>query len=366
MNSIRQGIRFCEAPDGVRIAYSVIGRGPPLVMVSGGHCHLELDLDSPVLGHWFSELSRRHSLVRLDTRGFGLSDRSVVDHSIDAVVSDVHAVVEALGLDRFAMLAWLGGTPFALTYASRFPRRVSHLVLHAAYLRGWLRREVGAGERTAVDALVDQVESGWDMKDPIVRRAITSSFIPDSTPAQQAWFDEAQRESVFGADAARRLRTRLNSDVRDLAPRIGCPTIVLNSEGDTNPPFGEGRLAASLIPGARFVALPSRNHVLLPHEAAWRRWLAEVGAFLNAPSLQGSAFAGLSAREREVAALISEGLDNAQIAARLAISEKTVRNHITRVFAKLNVETRAQAIVLAHNEGLGPRPLSSPDYVGSR
>ncbi len=112
--------------------------------------------------------------------------------------------------------------------------------------------------------------------------------------------------------------------------------------------------------------MPSRNHVLLAHEPAWRRWIAEVEAFLEAQSLHGSAFATLSARERDVAALISEGLDNAQIAARLAISDKTVRNHITRIFAKLNVETRAQAIVLAHSEGLGPRSHSSPDYAGSK
>jgi len=272
------------------------------------------------------------------------------------VVSDVQAVVEALGLDRFAMLAWLGGTPFAVTYASRHGSRLSHLVLHAAYLRGWLKRDVGAGERSAVDALVEQVAGGWDIKDPIVRRAITSSFIPESTPAQQAWFDEALRASSFGTDAARRLRTRLNSDVRDLAPRVACPTIVLNSEGDTNPPFAEGRLAASLIPGAHFVSLPSRNHVVLPHEAAWSRWVAEVEAFLEARALPGSAFAKLSTRERDLAMLISEGLDNAQIAARLSISEKTVRNHITRIFAKLNVATRAQAIVLAHNAGLGRTP----------
>jgi pimeloyl-ACP methyl ester carboxylesterase/DNA-binding CsgD family transcriptional regulator len=352
VGTIRQRIRFCNSLGGVRIAYSAIGRGPPLVMLSGGHCHLDLDLDSPVLGHWFAELSRRHTLVRLDTRGFGLSDRSVADHSIDAVVADVQAVVDALGLERFALLAWLGGTPFAVTYASRFPGRLSHLVLHAAYLRGWLKREVGAGERDAVDALVRQVETGWDMADPIVRRAITSSFIPDSTPAQQAWFDEAQRASAFGSDAARRLRTRLNSDVRELARAISCPTIVLNSEGDTNPPFSEGRLAASLIPGAHFVALASRNHVLLAHEPAWRRWLEELDAFLKAPALLGSPFAKLSARELDLARLIAQGLDNAQIAARLGISEKTVRNHITRIFAKLHVETRAQAIVLAHGTGL--------------
>ena len=134
MVNLRQRIRFCNSPDGVRIAYSVIGDGPPLLMLSGGHSHLERDLDSPVFGHWFSELARRHSLIRLDTRGFGLSDRGIEDHSIGAVVRDVRSVAEALRLERFAMLAWLGGTPFAITFASRFPASVSHLVLHAAHV----------------------------------------------------------------------------------------------------------------------------------------------------------------------------------------------------------------------------------------
>ena len=351
---LRQRIRFCNTPDGVRIAYSVVGHGPPLVMLSGGHCHLELDLASPVLGHWFETLARHHTLVRLDTRGFGLSDRGILDHSIDAVVSDLRCVAEALGLEGFALLAWLGGTPFAVTYACRHADQVSHLVLHAAYLRGWLKREVEPTERQAVDALVQQVASGWDMKDPLVRRAITSSFIPDATPDEQAWFDEALRKSATGADASRRLFTRLNSDVTGLAPRVACPTIVLNAEQDTNPPFAEGRLAASLIPGAHFVALASRNHVLLAREPAWRRWVEEVEAFLRRPAAHDSPFARLTARELDLATLISAGLDNAQIAARLAISEKTVRNHITRIFAKLDVESRAQAIVLAHDAGLRP------------
>ena len=358
MGNLRQRILFCNSPDGVRIAYSVIGKGPPLLMLSGGHSHLELDLESPVFGHWIAELARRHSLIRLDTRGFGLSDRGIEDHSIEAVVRDVRCVAEALRLERFAMLAWLGGTPFAITFASRFPASVSHLVLHAAYVRGWLKRDIAARERAAVDALVRQVESGWDMADPIVRHAITSSFIPESSAAQQAWLNEALRASAFGEDAARRLMTRLDSDVRDLARKITCPTIVLNAEQDTNPPFAEGRLAASLIPGAHFVALASRNHVLLAHEPAWRRWLDEVEAFLRRPGVQGSAFAKLSPRELDLAMLIAEGLDNAQIAARLSISGKTLRNHITPIFAKLGVETRAQAIVLAHKSNLGSTTIS--------
>ena len=357
MGHLAQRIRFCNSFGGTRVAYSVIGRGPALVMLSGGHSHLELDAASPVLGHWIAELARRHTVVRLDTRGFGLADRAIEDHSIDAVVADLRAVIEALRLERFALLAWLGATPFAVTYATRYPASVSHLVLHAAYLRGWLKRGVGAQERSAVEALVAQVESGWDLQDPIVRHAITSSFIPDSTAAQQAWFNEALRASSFGADAARRLRTRLEADVTALAPRIACPAIVLNAEHDTNPPFAEGRLAASLIPGAHFVALASRNHVLLAHEPAWRRWVDEVAEFLRRPASPGGAFHALSEREIEIAALVADGLDNAQVAARLAISDKTVRNHITRIFAKLHVATRAQLIVLAHDAGLrlGPR-----------
>ena len=352
MSAVSQRIRFCTSADGVRIAYAVIGRGPPLVMLSGGHSHLERDVGSPVFGHWIEELSRRHSLVRLDTRGFGLSDRHVEDHSIDAVVSDLEAVVAALGLEHFVLLAWLGGTPFAVSYATRHPARVSHLVLHAAYLRGWLNRDVSPTERGAIEALVRTVESGWEMDDPFVRQTITSSLIPAGNAAQQVWLNEAMRVAASGFDVSRRLRTRLECDVTRLAPRVGCPAIVLNALHDTNPPFEEGRLVASLIPGARLVGLESRNHVLLAEEAAWQRWLEEVAAFLRASPGAAPALAALSARELELLTLMAGGLDNAQIAARLAISEKTVRNHITRVFAKLGVETRAQAIVLAHDAGL--------------
>jgi DNA-binding CsgD family transcriptional regulator len=348
-----QRIRFCNSRDGVRIAYSVAGRGLPLVMLSGGHSHLELDAASPVLGHWIEALARDRTLVRLDTRGYGLSDRDVADHSPDAVADDVQAVVDAAGLERFALLAWLGGTPFAVTLAARMPHRVSRLVLHAAYLRGWLRRGLGPQEREVVDALVKQVESGWDMADPIVRHAITSSFIPDSTAEQQAWLNDAMRTSVLGADAARRLRTRLASDVTSLAPAIACPAIVLNARHDTNPPFEEGRLAASFIPDAQFVALSSRNHILLAHEPAWRRWRDEVEAFLARPHASQSPVATLTPRERDLLALVAEGLDNAQIAARLGISGKTVRNHVTSIYAKLGVETRAQAIVLVHRANAG-------------
>ena len=126
-----------------------------------------------------------------------------------------------------------------------------------------------------------------------------------------------------------------------------------HSKADARIPFEEGRRVASLIPGARFVPLESRNHVLLEHEPAWTQWIEAVRDFL--PGARGAPFPGLTPREAELLELIAQGLDNAQIAARLELSDKTVRNHITSIFAKLEVENRARAIVLAREAGFGRR-----------
>jgi DNA-binding CsgD family transcriptional regulator len=142
-------------------------------------------------------------------------------------------------------------------------------------------------------------------------------------------------------------------DVEDLLPRVECPTIVFHSTRDVRVPFAEGRLIAGLIPDAHFVPIESNNHLLLETEPGWQRWLDEVRAFLPASALADSAFAVLTPRERELLELIAQGRDNAQIAAALDLAEKTVRNHITSIFAKLEVENRSQAIVLARRAGLG-------------
>jgi DNA-binding NarL/FixJ family response regulator len=118
-------------------------------------------------------------------------------------------------------------------------------------------------------------------------------------------------------------------------------------------------LLASLIPGSRFVPIDSENHMLLADEPAWARVYAEVRAFLaepttvHAPCRNALPLGELTPRERAVLEGIAEGLDNSELAAALQLSEKTVRNHITRVFDKICVEHRYQAIVLARDAGLG-------------
>jgi pimeloyl-ACP methyl ester carboxylesterase len=352
MPSASQEIRFCTASDGARIAYATSGHGLPLVKAANWLSHLEFDWESPVWRRWMAEMSARYMLVRYDERGCGLSDWDTV-LSFDAWVRDLESVVDAAGLKRFPLIGVSQGAPIAIAYAVRHPERVSHLVLHGSYARGFLKRGATPQQREEAETMRKLIELGWGKENPAFRQFFTTQFIPDGTPEQHQWFNELERVSTSPQIAARFFSVLTEIDVSMLAPQVACPTLVLHSRHDARVPYEEGRLVASLIPGARFVTFESRNHILLETEPGYRRWFDEVHAFL-APA--GGALAALTARERELAELIAQGLDNAQIAARLALSEKTVRNHITSIFAKLELESRAQLIVLARDAGLGQRP----------
>ena len=354
----RQQIRFCTTADGARIAYATTGEGPPLVKVSNWLSHLEFDWGSPVWRHWLAELSRGHKLVRYDERGCGLSDWHPPELSFEGWVRDLETVVDAAGVERFPLLGCSQGASLAITYAVRHPDRVSHLILHGGYARGRLRRELTPQQRKEAETMAGLAELGWGKENAAFRQFFTTQFIPGGTAEEHDWFNELQRVSASPENASRFMRIFDDIDVTALAPRVSCPTLVLHPDGDARVPFEEGRLIASLIPEARFVPLDSRNHILLEHEPAWKRWLEEVRAFL--PAAAGAAagpFGSLTAREGDLVELIAHGLDNAQIAARLTLSEKTVRNHITRIFDKLGVENRSQVIVRARDAGFGKQPL---------
>ena len=349
----KQTIRFCTGDDGTRIAYAESGEGPPLVKAANWLTHLEFDWNSPVWRHWLTELSRRHRLIRYDERGCGLSDWNVEDQSFDAWLRDLEMVVDANGLERFALLGISQGAAVAIAYAVAHPERVTHLVLHGGYARGLRLRAEPGRAREAADMQVKMVELGWGQENPAFRQFFSSQFIPGATLEQQQWFNELERISTSPANAVRFMEILSDIDVQELLPRVTCPTLVLHPTRDAAVHFEEGRLVAGKIPGARFVPLESPNHLLLESEPAWRRFVEEVEAFLPGATDRSASFAGLTRRENELVELIAQGRDNAQIAASLGLAEKTVRNHITHVFATLEVENRSQAIVLARNAGFG-------------
>ena len=367
MSSRKQQIRFCTSHDGVRIAYATSGHGPPLVKAANWLSHLEFDWESPAWKHMLTELSREHTLVRYDERGCGLSDWEVRDLSFEAWVRDLETVVDAAQVERFPLLGISQGASIAVVYAVRHPERVSHLILHGGYARGRLKRSDSAQQRDEAETMNKLAELGWGQENPAFRQFFTTQFIPDGTPEQHRWFNELERITTSPLNAGRFMRVFNEIDVVSLLPQVSCPTLVLHAGHDARVPFDEGRLIAGLIPGARFVPLESKNHLPIEGEAAWRRWCDEIAAFLPAPASGGIAFASLTPRERELVEFIAQGRDNAQIAARLSLSEKTVRNHITSIFAKLEVENRGrpscsratQASASRLPEGGFPRQASS-------
>ena len=356
--SIEQRIRFCIAPDRTRIAYATAGTGPPLVKVPNWMSHLEFDWQSPVWRHWWTELSRQYTLVRSDLRGCGLSDWHVEDMSREMRLQDLETVINALDLDRFALLALSGGGPVAIAYTVRHPEKVSHLVLYGSYARGRLKRDLTPDQRDEVETFRRIIQIGWGKANPAFRQVYTTLFIPDGTPEQLTWFNDLQRISTVPDIAARIVMADWSDDVTDLASQITVPTRVLHAQGDAVVPFEEGRRLAALIPDAQFVPLASKNHVLLEPEPAWQHFLAEIRSFIGPGTAQPAAtaraiFGELTDREYDVLDLIAQGCSNAEIAQCLIISPKTVRNHITSIFSKLAVTNRAQAIVHARQAGLG-------------
>jgi DNA-binding CsgD family transcriptional regulator len=219
-------------------------------------------------------------------------------------------------------------------------------------------RANGPKQVEEADLMVRMAELGWGRSDPSFRQFFTTQFIPGGSQAQHQWFNELERISTSPENAAGFMRTFAEIDVTALLPRVRCPTLVLHSTRDLRVPFDEGRYIAANIPNAEFVPIDSGNHLLLAGEPGWARTLAAIEAFMPPTAVGNGAderIAGLSSRLLGLLDLMAQGRDNAQIAAVLGLAEKTVRNHITQLFDRLDVDSRAQAIVLARENGLGRR-----------
>ena len=277
---LRQEVHFCTASDGVRIAYAEVGHGPPLIKAGNWLNHLEYDWESPIWSPFLHTLATEHRLIRYDARGNGLSDWEVEDLSLEAFVRDLESVVDATGLDRFPLLGMSQGCAVSIAYAVRHPERVSHLVLYGGFARG--RRKRGSQQDIAGgDAIVTLIRQGWGQDNPAFRQLLTSLFMPGATPEQMQSFNDMQRITTSPENAARLRQSVDEIDVTDLLASVNIPTLVLHARNDAMQPFDEGRRLAMGIRGARFVALESRNHMILQNDPVWSRFFDEIENFLK-------------------------------------------------------------------------------------
>lgn len=353
-----QCVRYLRTSDGLRLAWAEAGSGPPVIKAANWLTHLEYEWESPVWGHWMRFFSGQFRFVRYDERGCGMTDWNVEDLSLPRRMADLEAVIETAGLtEPFTMLGISQGGSLCVQYAARYPERVSRLILYGAYAQGWARRG-DASHAREYESIMELMRVGWGRNNPVFRQIFTSRFAPEASDEQLAWFNDLCLKTANAHNAAELLKSRSIIDVVDLLPQVKAPTLVLHAREDAVCPLSQAHLIASGIRNAQFVELDSKNHILLEHEPAWARFREAVLDFTGIAARSGEedpAFAALSRREREVLGLIAEGLSNAEIAERLSISDKTVRNHVSNLFDKLGVWTRAQAMVFARDRGFaGP------------
>ncbi|MCC6615133.1 MAG: alpha/beta fold hydrolase [Anaerolineae bacterium] len=277
----RQKVHFTTSFDGTRIAFAVAGSGPPLVKTATFMSHLEYDWESPVWRHWLDALTSQNTLIRYDERGNGLSDWDVEDLSFEAWVRDLEAVVDAAGLQQFPLFAMSQGGTVAVSYTVRHPEKVSHLILYGAYARGWLNRDLTEDQVEEEKLLIDLMRVGWGRKNPAFRQVFATQLRPNATSDDLSALDEQMRISTSSENAARLESEMHRTDIRALAPLVTVPTLILHCREDAAVPFEEGRLLASLIPNAQFIALESGNHLLTSHEPAWSKFVVALRSFLD-------------------------------------------------------------------------------------
>ena len=286
-----QPIEFLTTSDGVRIAYNIGGQGPVLVRTIHWLNHLDFEWGTPVRRQWLSKIMGHNTLLRYDQRGSGLSDWNVNDFSFDRTVQDFEELVDAAGLEKFAILGGCQGAAVGIAYAVRHPERVTKLIINGTFANGW--PAPGPGAREHLHAMLTLIRSGWGRDNPAFRQLWTTLFQPDADSAESVWLNELQRISSSPENAARMMAEFPNIRILDMLPKISCPTLVLHSRDDGAVPVQEGKLIAARIRGARFVELPSRSHMVAPGDDAWDLFVEEFSRFMGwheepAPGTTGS------------------------------------------------------------------------------
>ena len=256
----RPDVRFCSTADGASIAYCVDGTGPVLVRVLGHFTHLDMEWEWPALRRLWEALAVTHTVVRYDGRGIGMSAPWEREFTEETRQLDLAAVLDALEVEKAILLGISEGGWTAAVYANANRERISHLILLGGYARGALARPGFDQDEDA--AILTLMRKGWGRDTPAFRQIFTSRFFPGSAdPGLLAHFNELQRVSASPDTAARYMASlHRRGDGRDIFMAVRTPTLVMHGRDDQVSTFDEGRLLATLIPGAKLIMLPTGNH----------------------------------------------------------------------------------------------------------
>jgi pimeloyl-ACP methyl ester carboxylesterase len=248
----RSQIRFCSVGDGQRIAFSVQGSGP--VVVLGPWCvsHLERDTEEPKLRAFYERLSARYTLVRYDHTGVGLSDRSRTNFSFERELLELRAVIDSVTSDQVALIGGSFGGPIATAFAAHYPERIARLVLYGTFTVG---TQIAPPE--VQEAMVGLMRAHWRLG----AKTLTGILAPGVTDDEARRFTRSQYAAVSAETSAALLEMFYGMDVREVARLVKAPTLVIHRVQDRAIPLDAGRDVASRIPGATMVTLDGQVHL---------------------------------------------------------------------------------------------------------
>ena len=252
-------VRYARTADGASIAYTTNGRGPLLVRMLGWFTHLDIEWEWPSMRRIWERLGESHTVVRYDGRGMGLSSRW--DGPFDETTRrlDLEAVLEEVGGPVTLMGISEGGFS-AAHYAADHPERVSHLVIYGGYSRGAMVR--GEFDQDEAEALLVLVRKQWGKDTTEIRNLFANRYFGEGAdPRLVDHFNRLQRAAADGETATRYMRSNWQrGDGAEAFARLRMPSLILHCRDDRMTDFAEGQRIASLIPGARFLPLPSATH----------------------------------------------------------------------------------------------------------
>ncbi|MGV9711654.1 alpha/beta fold hydrolase [Gordonia sp. NPDC003424] len=328
------------------IAYSEIGNGPPLLLGGWWCSHLALNWADPLFRRYIDRLAEYFTVVRYDLPGRGASGGEREPLDLDGEIALMSELVDALEIDRFALLGGSSGAAAAAGLAARMPRRVHHLVLYGSYARG-----ADIAPESARRAMVEVVAAHWGLGS----RLLADVFLPGASSGERDRFAHFQRQSATADQAASSLAASYALDATEHLAALTVPTTVIHRRSDRAIPLALGLDVARRVRRSVMVELPGEDHF---------PWRGDAQAVADATvsglghpvarRLDDIGRTAVTDREREVLHLVAEGLTDAEIARRLALSPHTVHRHVANARSKLGVRSRAAAAAAMRDRPASP------------
>jgi DNA-binding CsgD family transcriptional regulator/pimeloyl-ACP methyl ester carboxylesterase len=344
-------IQYVATPTRESVAFCTLGQGPALVFLpSGPWTSIAFHWGVPAWHEWDQRLAERHQLIVFDPRGVGFSNQAAIGppFQLESQLTDLHAVIERLGLGQVALLAAQHAGPLAVTYAARHPECVSHLVLWCAYTNAM--EYFGESRSEVVHHALDK---DWDLFTETIAHAQLGWAEADSAGRLAALAREhLTPETVASFDLAARA-----FDVTAQLPLVKAPALVLHRRRLRHPDLALSRRLAAALPSAQLVVLEGDS--IAPFVGDSDDALQAIESFLlpahydrHSHQLGTGLAEKLTERELAVLQLLGDGLSNAEIAKELIISAGTVKTHTAHIYRKLNVDNRTRAVARARELGL--------------